>query len=88
MPYTRPYAGGFQDFPDTTTPINANALNTIDVGVKTANDQFQTLTTAGRTGIGSPVVGQFVYDSDLDALFVYQSAGWTMIIDNGAPVLG
>ena len=88
MPYTRPYAGGFQDFPDTTTPINANALNTIDVGVKTANDQFQTLTTAGRTGIASPVVGQHVFDSDLNALFVYLSGGWTMIVDNGAPVLG
>jgi hypothetical protein len=88
MPYERPYAGGFQDFPDTTTPINATALNTIDVGVKTSNDQFQTLTTAGRTGIASPVTGQFVYDSDLDKLFVYLGASWVAVIDNGAPVLG
>jgi len=87
MPYTRPYAGGFQDFPDTTTPINAASLNTIDVGVQTANDQFQTVTTAQRTAL-SPSVGQFAYDSDLDTLFVYLSGGWTAVIDNGAPVLG
>jgi hypothetical protein len=87
MPYTRPYAGGFQDFPNTTTPINAAALNTIDVGVQTANDQFQTVTTAQRTAL-TPAVGQFAYDSDLGKLFVYLSGGWTAVIDNGAPVFG
>ena len=73
MPYTRPYAGGFQDFPNTTTPINAAALNTIDVGVKTANDQFQTVTTAQRTAL-TPSVGQAVWDSDLRQLMVYINA--------------
>lgn len=73
MPYNRPYAGGFVDYPSTTTPINANALNTIDVGVKTANDQFQTVTTAQRTAL-TPTVGQAVWDSDLRQLMVFMNA--------------
>ena len=74
MPYTRPYAAGFVDFPLTTTPINATSLNTMDVGIKTANDQIQTLTTAVRTAISSPTIGQIVWDSDLKELFVYINA--------------
>lgn len=73
MPYTRPYTGGFKDYPDTTTPINATALNTMDVGIKTANDQFQTVTTAQRTAL-TPTVGQAVWDSDLKQLMVYMNA--------------
>ena len=73
MPYTRPYAGGFQDFPNTTTPINASALNTIDLGVKAANDQFQTVTTAQRATL-TPSVGQAVWDSDLKQLMVFMNA--------------
>lgn len=73
MPYTRPYAGGFQDFPATTTPIDASALNTMDVGIKTANDQFQTVTTAQRATL-TPTVGQAVWDSDLKQLMVYMNA--------------
>lgn len=73
MPYTRPYTGGFKDYPDTTTPINSTALNTMDVGIKTANDQFQTVTTAQRTAL-TPTVGQAVWDSDLKQLMVYMNA--------------
>ena len=46
MPYTRPYPGGFQDFPNTGTPINALSLNTIDLGVKTVSDTVDALTGA------------------------------------------
>ena len=75
MPYTRPYAGGFQDFPNTGTPINALALNTIDLGVKAANDQIQTVTTAQRTTLAATAtVGQMVWDSDLRQIFVYINA--------------
>lgn len=73
MPYTRPYPGGFQDFPNTTTPINASTLNTMDVGIKTANDQFQTVTTAQRATL-TPSVGQAVWDSDLKQLMVFMNA--------------
>lgn len=73
MPYSRPYAGGFVDYPSTTTPINSTALNTMDVGIKTANDQFQTVTTAQRTAL-TPTVGQCVWDSDLRQLMVYMNA--------------
>jgi hypothetical protein len=74
VPYTRPYAAGFVDFPLTSTPIDSTALNTMDVGIKTANDQFQSLTTVERTAIAVPVVGQCVWDSDLRQLMVYMNA--------------
>jgi hypothetical protein len=73
MPYTRPYSGGFVDYPSTTTPINSTALNTMDVGIKTANDQFQTVTTTQRGSL-SPTVGQCVWDSDLRQLMVFMNA--------------
>jgi hypothetical protein len=73
MPYTRPYAGGFVDYPSTTTPIDSTALNTMDVGIQTSNDQFQTVTTAQRTAL-SPTVGQAVWDSDLRQLMVFMNA--------------
>ena len=46
----------------------------MDVGIKTANDQFQSVTTTERTAITSPVVGQCVWDSDLRQLMVYMNA--------------
>ena len=46
----------------------------MDVGIKTANDQFQSVTTAERTAITSPIVGQCVWDSDLRQLMVYMNA--------------
>lgn len=70
MPYNKPYPSGFQDYPDTTTPINANALNIMDSGIKTANDQFQTVTTVERLTL-TPSVGQTVWDSTLKQLMVY-----------------
>ena len=73
MPYTRPYASGFVNYPTTTTPIDATALNTMDVGIKTSNDQFQTVTTTQRTAL-SPTVGQAVWDSDLRQLMVFMNA--------------
>jgi len=71
MPYNRPYAAGFIDYPNTTTPLTASVLNTMDLGIKTANDQIQTLTTTQRNAISSPTIGQLVWDSDLEELFVY-----------------
>lgn len=70
MPYTRPYAAGFIDYPNTTTPLTASALNTMDLGIKTANDQIQTLTTTQRNAL-TPTIGQIVWDSTLNELFVY-----------------
>lgn len=46
----------------------------MDVGIKTANDQFQSVTTAERTAITSPIVGQAVWDSDLRQIMVYMNA--------------
>ena len=46
----------------------------MDVGIKTANDQFQSVTTTERNAIAAPVVGQCVWDSDLRQLMVYMNA--------------
>lgn len=46
----------------------------MDVGIKTSNDQFQSVTTAERTAIASPIVGQAVWDSDLRQIMVYMNA--------------
>ena len=79
MPYTRPYAGGFIDYPNTTTPLTASVMNTMDLGIKTANDQIQTLTTAQRNTLVA-TIGQLVWDSTLNELFVYLNGatgnGW------------
>jgi hypothetical protein len=45
----------------------------MDVGIKTANDQFQSVTTAQR-GVLVPSVGQAVWDSDLRQLMVFMNA--------------
>ena len=46
MTYTRPYAAGFINYPDITTPVTATALNTMDVGIKTVNDTVDAFTAA------------------------------------------
>lgn len=46
----------------------------MDVGIKAANDQFQSLTTVERTAIAVPVVGQCVWDSTLRQIMVYMNA--------------
>ena len=75
MPYTRPYSAGFSDYPIVTTPLTAAALNTMDLGIKAANDQIQSLTTAERTTLAATaVVGQVVWDSTLRELFVWINA--------------
>jgi len=75
MSYTRPYPAGFLDYPDVTTPVTAAVLNTMDVGIKAANDQIQTLTTAQRTTLAATAtLGQLVWDSNLNELFVWTNA--------------
>lgn len=36
MAYTRPYPAGWKDLPDRTTPVTAEALNTVDAGISAA----------------------------------------------------
>jgi len=43
------------------------------------NAQIQNLSTTQITAISSPVQGQFVYDSTLDKLKVYDGADWTLV---------
>ena len=43
------------------------------------NAQIQNLSTTQINAIGSPVQGQFVYDSTLDKLKVYDGEAWTLV---------
>jgi hypothetical protein len=43
------------------------------------NAQIQNLSTTQIAAISSPVQGQFVYDSTLDKLKVYDGAAWTLV---------
>jgi hypothetical protein len=43
------------------------------------NAQIQNLSTTQIAAIGSPVQGQFVYDSTLDKLKVYDGEAWTLV---------
>ena len=45
---------------------------------------YPVMTTAQRAAIGTPVVGLGVYDSDLDALYLYDGAGWVAVGSGGA----
>jgi hypothetical protein len=40
MSYTPPYPSGWKDFPDTSTPIDAASLNTMDAGITAAIPQL------------------------------------------------
>lgn len=60
MPYSRPYAGGFVDAPSTASAISASALNTIDLGVKTANDKLD-----GLSGIAATIYPSTTNSYDL-----------------------
>lgn len=43
------------------------------------NAQIQNLSTTQIAAISSPVQGQFVYDSTLDKLKVYDGEAWTLV---------
>jgi hypothetical protein len=54
MSYTPPYPGGWKDFPDTSTPIDAASLDTMDAGIAaaqgTADQALADANTIATTG--------------------------------------
>jgi hypothetical protein len=66
MAYTIPYAGGWQNFPDTSTPITAATLNAISDELASYNTAWTSYTPAltassvnPTLGTGSSATGQY-----------------------------
>jgi len=72
MPYTRPYPGGFQDYPDTSTPLSAAALNAMDSGIEAASNNFQIASSAPV----SPSAGQQWYDTANGYMKEWNGSAW------------
>jgi hypothetical protein len=75
MTYTPPYAGGWQDFPDTSTPIDAASLNTMDAGIAAAQG------TADQA-ILDAAAAQATADAAIPQLVVTnaQTASYTLVL--------
>lgn len=53
MSYTPPYPGGWEDFPNTSTPITAAALDTMDTGIGNAQGTADAAFSNAATAQGS-----------------------------------
>lgn len=80
MPYTKAYAGGWQNGSAGSTPIDAAALNTMENGIQTAFDNFQIQATAPS----SPSTGQIWYDSTTGTLREWNGSTWRMVASPSA----
>jgi hypothetical protein len=52
MPYSPTYPGGWQDFPDTSTPITATSLNTIESGISSVTNDVDSAWQSWTPSIG------------------------------------
>lgn len=86
MTYVRSYAQGFRDGSQGRTPLTADVLNNMDLGVKTANDLFQTVLNAGSRPTDRVTPGAIVYNRALGELEIYQNEAWQSIGMQGAVV--
>jgi microcystin-dependent protein len=72
VPYTKAYAGGWQNGSGGSTPIDAAALNTMEAGIQTAYNNFQIQATAP---IG-PSVGQLWFNTSTGTLNFWSGSAW------------
>jgi hypothetical protein len=61
MSYTPPYPGGWKDFPDTSTPIDAASLNTIDAGIAAIATGYRFVETLYFTTPGAATFTKATY---------------------------
>ncbi|MCF8351593.1 MAG: hypothetical protein K9H15_10520, partial [Bacteroidales bacterium] len=66
---------------DANYSPNSSAM--LDVKSNTKGMLIPRLTTAQRTAIASPADGLMVYDTDNESIYIYHSANWLEIIDEG-----
>ena len=86
MTYTKSYAQGFQDGSQGRTPLTADVLNNMDLGVQSANDLFQTVLSNGSRPTGRVRPGSIVYNKTLGELEIYQNESWQAISMAGSVV--
>jgi len=86
MTYTKSYAQGFQDGSQGRTPLTADVLNNMDLGVQSANDIFQTVLNSGSRPTGRVLPGSIVYNKALGELEIYQNESWQSIAMAGSVV--
>jgi hypothetical protein len=86
MTYTKSYAQGFQDGSKGRTPLTADVLNNMDLGVQSANDIFQTVLNSGSRPTGRVLPGAIVYNKALGELEIYQNESWQSIAMAGSVV--
>ena len=72
MPYTKAYAGGWQNGSAGTTPIDAASLNTMETGIQTAFNNYQIAASAPS----SPLVGHLWYDTTNAVLKFWNGSFW------------
>lgn len=82
MGYTRPYAGGFQDYPSTATPITAAALNTMDQGIAEAHANLQISAVAPP----DPSSGNQWYDTSTSLLKIWNGSSWVLTPPPGSVI--
>lgn len=80
MPYTKAYAGGWQNGSAGSTPIDAAALNTMETGIQTAFNNFQIAASAPA----SPTVGQIWYDSTNTVHKFWNGLDWVGVYSESA----
>ena len=83
MPYTKAYAGGWQNGSAGSTPIDAASLNVLEAGVETAFNNFQRSATAPT----SPSAGHIWFDTASSQLKMWTGSAWFVIGINDAPIL-
>jgi hypothetical protein len=57
MTYSPTYPGGWEDFPNTSTPITAAALNTIESGITSVTDEVDGAWVAYTPTLGNMSIG-------------------------------
>ena len=83
MPYSPTYPAGFRDLPDTSTPITAAALNTIDAGITSVTTQTDLFTApwTGFTPLLTAVTTNPTLGSGSSQSGRYVVIGKTVIVD-------
>lgn len=79
--YSKPYAGGFRNKPDTSTPFTAAVGNNFQDGIAAATTQAN-LALSTALG-GGPATGVTISDNGDDTLTIHVAAGSPVTVVDG-----
>ena len=80
MPYTKAYAGGWQNGSAGTTPIDAASLNVMEAGIQTAFNNFQIASSSPA----SPTVGHIWFDTTTSTHKYWNGLAWVGVYSESA----